>query len=418
VLNSREFLERHRSSPGAFSRQRQLNFVVMILLMVNMIKRALQDELDEFFRLLSEAPVAERVVTKSAFSQARQKLQHTAFIELNQVQVAYFSAHFTPERWHGLRLLALDGSMCSVPATPALAAHFGVWQAHAGGACPKARLSQLFDVCNHVTIDAQLAPKAVGERALAARHWACLGPDDLVLLDRGYPAFWLFAGLRQQQAHFCARLSVSEWTVAKRFVASGAAEQALTLHPTAAMRRACRAHHVPCTPLPLRLVRVRLATGEVEVLATSLGEAARWPCAWFADLYHQRWPVETDYRTMKSRLELENWTGLSVEAVYQDFHANVFTKNLAALLAQPAQPVVAAQYASRTHPYQINFANLLSKCKDTVVTLLTHTHCLPWLTALWQQMLTTVELIRPNRAVPRQPRVKPKRFPMAYKPLR
>jgi hypothetical protein len=418
VLHSGEFLARHRCSPQAFRRQRCLNFVTVVLFLVNMVKRALQDELDEYFRLLTQAPVAERVVTKSAFSQARQKLKHSAFRELNQVQVAHLYAHFTPMRWHGLRLLAIDGSMSSVPHTPAVAAHFGVWHPHAGGECPKARLSQLFDVLNQVTVDAHFAPKAVSERQLAARHWGSLGADDLVLLDRGYPAFWLFAGLRHQQVHFCARLSVSEWTVAKRFVASGAQEQSVTLRPTAAMRRDCQAQQVPRTPLRLRLVRVLLTTGEIEVLATSLTATTVWPAAWFADPYHHRWPVETDYRTMKSRLELENWSGLTVEALYQDFHANVFTKNLAAMLAQPAQAVIATHYAARTQPYQLNFANLLSKCKDTVVALLTQAAPQPWLNGLWQQMLATVELLRPNRTFPRRQRVKPKRFSMPYKPLR
>ena len=35
---------------------------------------------------------------------------------------------------------------------------------------------------------------------------------------------------------------------------------------------------------------------------------------------------------MKLRLEVENWSGTSVEAIYQDFHATLFTKNLSALL--------------------------------------------------------------------------------------
>lgn len=417
-LESEGFLQRHRCSERAFSRRRRLSFVVVILFLVNMVKRALQDELDEFFRLLSEAPVAERVVTKSAFSQARQKLKHTAFIELNQVQVNYFYQHFVVQRWHGLRVLAIDGSLTSVPSGAAVAAHFGVWQPAAGGACAKARLSQLFDVLNQVTLDAQIAPKALGERALAERHWTCLGADDLVLLDRGYPAFWLFVGIRQRQAHFCARLSVSDWTVAGQFVASGQAEQIVTLRPSREARTACRERQLSVAPLPVRLVRVDLPTGEVEVLATSLLDSECWPQPLFADLYHLRWPVEEAYKVMKSRLELENWSGTSVEAVYQDFHAGVFTQNLAALFAQPAQPVVAAQSATKQYTYQVNFANLLSKCKDTVVALLTQTHCLDYLNALWQQMLRTVEPIRPKRSFPRQPRVKPKRFPMPYKPLR
>ncbi len=52
-----------------------------------------------------------------------------------------------------------------------------------------ARVSQLFDVLNHITIDAVISPKKDGERALAVEHFEYLRPYDLVLLDRGYPAF-------------------------------------------------------------------------------------------------------------------------------------------------------------------------------------------------------------------------------------
>jgi hypothetical protein len=56
---------------------------MLIFMLFNMLKRSLQDEPDEMFRIFSGAEVAERSVTKSAFRQARQKLKYTAFIELN-----------------------------------------------------------------------------------------------------------------------------------------------------------------------------------------------------------------------------------------------------------------------------------------------------------------------------------------------
>ncbi len=43
---------------------------------------------------------------------------------------------------------------------------------------------------------------------------------------------------------------------------------------------------------------------------------------------------------MKSRVEIENFSGKSVESVYQDFHARVFTANLTAAMVHPAQDVV------------------------------------------------------------------------------
>jgi len=383
-----------------------------------MIKRALQDELDEFFKVIEQGQVAERVVSKSAFSQARQKLKHTAFIELNQAQVTYFYEHFEPERWHGFRLLAMDGSMADLPNTAVLRQHFGVWRPAGGGECPKARLSQLFDVLNKVTIDALIAPKAQGERSLAGQHCQHLTETDLVLVDRGYPAFWLFAAIRAQQAHFCARMSLTEWTVVAKFVASGQPEQLIPLIPGYQARQACQQRHLPTEPLWVRLIRLNVDKDEPMVLVTSLLDTDRFPYAQLQDLSLYRWPIETDYNHIKNRLEVENWTGTTLSAIYQDFHATVFTKNLAALLAQPAQQVVAQQSASRQHRYQINWANLFSKLKDTVIHLFLAANPVPFLHQLWQQMTRTIEPVRPNRSFPRKKRVKPRRFSMSYKRLR
>ena len=188
-LGSEEFLERHRRSPKDFSRQRILTFCTVILFLINMIKRALQDELDEFFKMLEQGQVAQRVVTKSAFCQARQKLKHTAFIDLNQSQVAYYYEHFEPQSWQGWRLLAIDGALCDLPDSPALREHFGFWGSRHGSGCVKGRQSQLFDVLNQITVDAYIGPKSEGERHMAVHHLAQIGPNDLLLLDRGYPAF-------------------------------------------------------------------------------------------------------------------------------------------------------------------------------------------------------------------------------------
>jgi len=62
--------------------------------------------------------------------------------------------------------------------------------------------------------------------------------------------------------------------------------------------------------LKLRLIRVE-NNGQVEVLITSLLDMGKYPIEIFRDLYHLRWPVEEDYKTMKCRLELENFSGKS-----------------------------------------------------------------------------------------------------------
>jgi hypothetical protein len=412
-LNSLDFLERHRQSEKVFIRQRCLPFVTVVLFLLNLVKRSLQDELDEFFNLSRGEAVATQVVTKSAFSQARKKLKAEAFIELNTVQVDYFYAHFPYQTWHGLRLLGVDGSTTQLPVTTEVINHFGLWHG-----TPVARVSQLFDVLNEVTLEALIGPKAVGERELAARHMAKAGPGDLVLLDRGYPAFWLFVLIRQQGADFCARMPLGIWGEVDRFIASGLNDQIIDLSPCPTAVTDCQARHLPTTPLKVRLLRIDLDNGEVEVLVTSLLDQAQVPLSLFKELYHHRWPVEENYKVMKYRVEVENWSGKSKLAIYQDFHAKVFTMNLTAILAHPAQTVVAQHSQTKKYDYQVNFTHLLSKMKDTVVLLFQQPTISTILGRLWQVMTHIIEPIRPDRKYPRKKSIKPKRFAMTYKPVR
>ena len=418
LLESNAFKERYRTCEKAFTRNRTLTFPIVILFLLNLVKRGLQDELDEFFKAFTGDKVATRVVTKSAFCQARRKLDYRAFIELNQAQVDYFYQENEPYLWHGFRLLAIDGSMADLPQNEAVKDHFGVWHPRSGGTCAKARLSQLFDVLNKVTVDALIAPKAEDERSLAASHLTHVQGGDLLLMDRGYPAFWLFAAILQRTAHFCARLTVSEWKVAQKFVASEKEEQDVLLQPGYAAKKRCAERHLSTDPIRVRLIRVELSTGEIEVLTTNLLNRTEFPASRFQDLYRLRWPVEGDYRVMKSHVEIENWSGKSVQAVYQDFHAAVFSKNMAAILTHPAQQEVAQRSQQREYVYQVNMTNLISKLKDTIVFLLQDSDIYSLLQSLWRQMVETTEPIRLDRTSLRKQRVKRKRFAMNCKAVR
>lgn len=418
VLVSEEFKCRHRCENKYFIRSRSLPFVIVILLILNMLKRSLQDELDEFFRAISRGEVSGRLVSKSAFSQARKKFKHTAFIELNREQVNYFYEYFDPLKWKGKRLLAIDGSMAQLPNTPEICSHFGVWRPHSGGKCPKARLSQLFDVLNQVTIDALIKPKHLDERSLAAEHLDHLQPKDLLLLDRGYPAFWLFKAILAKGAHFFARMEIDKWLAVKRFAESGEPETLVTLKLFDTSRQLCRDRGLSEDPITLRLIRVELPNQEFMVLATSLIDQELFPYKDLRELYLKRWPVETDYRRIKIRLQVENWSGKTKEAVYQDFHATIFSKNLAAILAQPAQEVVREKTRHRKYPYQINMTNLFSKMKDTLVLLLKRTKIKSLLDKIWEQMINTIEPIRFQRSTERKKKIRAKRYKNSYKPTR
>ena len=122
-------------------------------------------------------------------------------------------------------------------------------------------------------------------------------PDDLFLYDRGYPAFWLFAFHAQEQRHYCARVRHDFHSEVKAFVADGAKERIVVLTPNTASARQCREGHLPADPLRVRLIRVELESGEVEVLITSLLDTKAYPYRAFAKLYALRWGIEENAGT-------------------------------------------------------------------------------------------------------------------------
>jgi hypothetical protein len=418
IISSPEFISRHRKNKNDFTRNRKLPLHILIVFLINLVKGSYQDELDKFFKTLFRFDVAKRVVSKAALSKARMKLKFEAFVDLNLQLITYFEKHFHPRLWFGFRLLAIDGSTTKLPITDDVAQHFGVWKVRQGSPSPMARVSQLFDVLNKMTVDALIKPKHIGERELAAQHLLNVMPNDLILLDRGYPAWWLFNLILSMQANFCARVSCIKWKVVRKFFRSGLAEKVVSVPVNSTSVAQCRQMGLDTTPLKLRLIRIE-NDGKVAVLITSLIDTEKYPVELFSDLYHKRWPVEEDYKTIKCRIELENFSGLSALSVYQDFHAKVLAKNLVWMMAFPVQDQMDDEIVHTKHRYQINFTQALSKSKGVIALLfLDANRLVKRLIADLQYIFQrTVEPIRPGRKYQRKHKAKPRRYFPQYKPI-
>jgi len=420
IILSNDFLARHRQSPKNFTRKRKLPFHYLIFFLMNFIKRSYQDELDGFFQALKGFEASKRIVSKVALAKARMKLKYEAFVELNRHLIDFFYRNFQPTTWHGFNLLAIDGSTARLPRIKEIAEHFGVWHSKGGTECPIARISQMFDVLNSLSIDAVISPKSVGERELAAQHFLNLLPTDLILLDRGYPAYWLFNLILSLGSNFCARISCTKWKIIRKFYRSGKKEQIIYLPAPPTSIKQCLEMGLDTKPLRLRLVRAQLDTGETEILITSLIDSDLYPAHIFHELYHERWPVEEDYKKAKCWIEIENFSGKSVLSVYQDFHAKVFSKNVTSVLAYSTREIVRQASEGKKYEYQINFAQALSKTKDVIVLLFDRSKEAATLliSQLHKIFIKTIEPIRPGRKFPRNHKVHRRCFYHCYKPIR
>ena len=356
-------MARHRTKNTDFTRDRTLTFPTLMLHGLNLIKGSAQQELDNTLQLIHADATRRQRVTQSAFTQARQKFSHNAFIEINQKVVEHFYQQSDIKTWHGFRLCAIDGSQLRLPNEADVIKEFGV----RNGRCsqrevPMALTSIYYDVLNQIVIDAGIFPSDMHERHCVQQHLLQARPNDLILLDRGYPAFWLYTLLEQQQLAFCMRAKTRLDLNIKTFLRSRKKQAVIEILPTQQAIFQCYERQLPTTPLRLRLIRVKLKT-ETEVLITNLLDEEQYPAEIFKDLYHQRWQIEEQYKRQKQWLEIENFSGRSVHAIRQDFHAKQVTNNLTAMLTHASQNPMETRQSARQHTYKINFAQALSKMK-------------------------------------------------------
>ena len=166
-------------------------------------------------------------------------------------------------------------------------------------------------------------------------------------------------------------------------------------------------------------MRVELESGESEVLVTSLIDAEKYPHQLFAELYHDRWPIEEDYKIMKCRIEIENFSGKSPLSVYQDFHAAVFSKNITAMLVASTREKVASATASRILVYKSNFTQALSTMRDTIVVLLQGSRktIFKIISDLLETIAKAVEPVRPGRKFPHNHKRAQRKCCLNYKPI-
>ena len=325
-LCSTEFLHdaRHSDHPTAFSRCRKLPLPTLVAIMLTGMRMSIQAELDTFFAHLRQQAQLVHEVSEQAFSQARAKLSLTAIPRLNDWLIARAEQDRFVPRWRGLRLVAADASTL----------RFGLRASHVKRAALADQiLFGLFLPGPDLMLAASLhSVHERGERQFLFEHLDRLSPNDLLLLDRGYPCRWLVAVLNRRDIKFCMRVdNDSGFACVREFTRSNANERIVMLR--APDRQDAIDYECPRKPQRVRLVRNVSPSGEQRVLMTNLFDDKLYPADCFAELYHQRWGIEEAFKRLKHRLNLEHVSGLTQQAVAQDVAAKIVADNLQALVA-------------------------------------------------------------------------------------
>jgi hypothetical protein len=303
-------------------------------------------------------------------------------------------------RWRGLRLLALDGTTVSMPRATPLFEHYGAHRARTTAVrYPLARFCTLLAVGTSTIVDYRFGPFTTTETAMATQMIAGVGPGDLVLADRYFAGSPTLARLLARGARFLmrknARLQVARLPVVRRL---GREDWIVDLPMNKPARR-----QDPTLPESVR-VRVFRATwttpaGErlSEWFVTSLLDAKRFRRRTLANLYHQRWRVETSYQEFKQTFHADVLRSKTVATVEKEFAAHVLAYQLV------RQLIVAAAAKHRQKPTEVS---LLGAAR-LVVRFSHHMAAAPaWaLPVYYERLLDAIAAqkvdVRPGRLEPR-----------------
>lgn len=411
-LCERAFIERHRVRPEDFTRERQLTFPVVMLFVLQKTVKSIQNHLTEFFdQLLGDALSAS--ISPGAWTHARAKLKHAAFIELNRdcVLPAIYGSEPSQNlrRWHGHRLLGVDSSLIRLPDHPEMLQQFTPVEVSnhlgkTGVSYPEGRMSVLYDLLNRVGLDGRLEPSTLGEVELAIEQLVHAQPGDILINDRGFTGYRYLAWHHKLDLHYIARCSTGSFAAAQELFRINRAGRSIVVKLFAPSEEKAELKRLGLPlELTVRFVSVRLSTGELEVLATSLLDEQRYPTDEFLAVYHWRWNHETFYGVMKGRLDLENFSGETPEAVRQDFHSTLLLCNLETVLASPAQAALQEQSAEHKHPKQVNNAVAFHALKCQLLPLLYSDIPVEMIVRKLQRLFSASPVsVRPDRKVPRR----------------
>jgi Transposase DDE domain len=315
----------------------------------------------------------------------------------------YYYSRSDIRQWKSFRVIGADGSNVSLVNTPALNSYFG-GASNQSCSFVQAKTFYHYDVLNQLVLYSKIAPYRYGEVPMAYDAIEHLEEDMLVIYDRNFCSYKMFALhlWAEREIKFVIR-GKDNHKMIREFIAGGKQTAIVYVSPGLAAIKGLKESGFIVTKqtlLKVRLVRVELEK-TVEVLVTNLWQEEGYPDDEFKALYFLRWGVETNISIQKNILQLEAFSGLTVESVEQDFYATVFITNLHSVLIKDAQTSVDESSGNRKHPMKVNKNKSMGKLKANLISLFIDNDVETILKLLHSHFIRDTLPVRKNRSYQR-----------------
>ncbi|MCA1681864.1 MAG: IS4 family transposase, partial [Actinobacteria bacterium] len=253
----------------------------------------------------------------SAITQARQRLKADPLRVLFERVAVPVARRGTKGAWLGSRrLMAVDGFMLDIADTPDNVTEFGrLDNGPKASAFPQVRVVALEECGSHAVLAASFGPCRTDERTLLTNILGAVEPDMLVIVDRNFYSFGLWAQALRTGADLLWRVQASVTLPVIEALPDGS-YRSIVINPkiTGARRvklidQVRRGHEIPeGWAIPVRVVEYEVpdregnGTGELICLITSILDPCDATAIELATAYHERWESETSFGEKKTYL--------------------------------------------------------------------------------------------------------------------
>ena len=388
-ITTPEKLEPHRVK-NHFVRKRKLSLFQVIMYLLYTSKASMFQNLSRIREDLECLDFPD--ISKQALSKARQFINPALFKELYYLSVDLFYKQLPSRKlWNGYHLFAIDGSKIELPNSKSNFEFFGEMFGYSD---PSRRFTMgldsiVYDVLDDYIVHASFQRYLASERSAALEHLHNLEDlniyqNSVVIFDRGY----MFRYCVEHQ-HLCLMRLKQNYNIAKK--CSG---DIITVLPGN--------EKDGTEDVRIRVIEVILNDGTKEYLATNLFDS-HISQQMFRELYFYRWPVETKYKELKSRLAIEEFSGATTTSVLQEFYINVLLSNLSSLIKnQVDEKIQITAKSTNKYRYQANRAFIIGRIKTIVPKILSNLFDLSAIDRLYKDSLRCRSQIMPGRTFRRK----------------
>lgn len=254
-------------------------------------------------------------------TQKHTKPKHTTQLP-NHIQLKKTTSDSTATRnkinpffktFYGFRLFAGDGSSFELPNKKLTLKEFGFKENY------DKKINVIFsgvvDVLNDFMIDGLIGKKGVGEHTLIHKNLEkcrrlIVPEESIFIFDRGYNSIELMVRIIEMHSYFVIRLRKDTYTGERESMTSD--DEIVQIELDKTRRNQFQNNYFKnkirfFNSLNLRIINIKLETGEIKTLITNLPQETMSK-EQLKEIYKARWGIECTYKTLKQRLQIQNYT--------------------------------------------------------------------------------------------------------------